>query len=255
MPTVYTHSATGLGNRFKMLLTAHRLAALSQRRVEFYWPLTRECNAPFARLCLPHHNCHVLGGRRTGQVAPVELRGAALLPFCRESSAERIVIDWCNRDSSFADVDQYLRLAPEPQELVTTFLREHFQQPVVGVHYRGTDIPETPPLPVFAKAIACLPADTLLFLSTDEPGRLAWFREQYGDRVLHYPCRTRNRNKGDGIVDALVDMFLLRACRGVIGSRNSSFFLCASWDNGYCDLHRARLSKFHWDGVFATRRN
>ena len=75
-----------------------------------------------------------------------------------------------------------------------------------------------------------------LFLATDDPGHVASLVKRYGQRIVTYPVRSLRRDVPEGIIDAVVTLYLLRQTGGVVGSRVSGFSMCAGWDCGFLDV-------------------
>jgi len=105
-------------------------------------------------------------------------------------------------------------------------LRERLVQSV-GVHVRRTDntrAAAVSTLAHFAERMRAVGDPGLsFFVATDEPQVLRELRAEFGSAVWEYPKRAYARSDPQAIVDALVDLTALAACRRLIGSYWSSF--------------------------------
>jgi hypothetical protein len=97
----------------------------------------------------------------------------------------------------------------------------------VGVHVRRTDNTKAAAVSTLSHFITRMKAAQApglgFFVATDEPQVLQQLRAEFGDAVWEYPKRAYARNDPLAIVDALVDLTALAACRQLIGSYWSSF--------------------------------
>jgi len=97
----------------------------------------------------------------------------------------------------------------------------------VGVHVRRTDNTKAAAVSTLAHFVERMRAaqepGLSFFVATDEPQVLRELQAQFGDAVWEYPKRAYARDDPQAIVDALVDLTALAACRRLIGSYWSSF--------------------------------
>ena len=99
----------------------------------------------------------------------------------------------------------------------------------VGVHIRRTDCNQAIALSTTDKFVAAMQAEleakpeTTFFLATDDPNEEAQMNRLFPRKILTYQKRTRDRNRKEGIEDAVVDLYCLGACSHVLGSATSSF--------------------------------
>lgn len=114
----------------------------------------------------------------------------------------------------------------------------HLAKGRIGIHVRRTD---------HSGAISLSPDESFfvfldgqqgdLFLCTDDEEVEYSFQKRYGNRVISYKKRCRERDTEIAIQDALIDLCLLAECRFIVGSSASTFSSCASFWGGN-PLHR-----------------
>ena len=112
----------------------------------------------------------------------------------------------------------------EVSDLMKPFV-EHCAS-AIGVHVRRTDHAishNNSSTSEFFQRIDKLPKDSKIFLATDDPVEEEAFLERYGDRVLWYPKRSRDRDSIEGVQDGVVDLFLLSRTQRILGSYGSTF--------------------------------
>lgn len=110
----------------------------------------------------------------------------------------------------------------------------------LGLHVRRTDhkpSTEISTIEAFAsemeREIASDP-DAKFFLATDEPEVEKALNDRFPGRITSRQKRSLDRNNPEAIVDALIDLYCLAACKKVIGSYWSSFSETA-WQIGGID--------------------
>lgn len=138
---------------------------------------------------------------------------------------------------------------PAIRSRIDAFRRAHFAPQMIGVHLRlgdrnGTNTHATALIKKALDAVAAITAEhpaAQIFLSSDDgapfpDGRptvhfdvAGKFRTQFGSRVTVTEPRSTQRWKSEAIEDAMVDLYLLRACDFLIGTNQSSFSMLASY--------------------------
>jgi hypothetical protein len=134
-----------------------------------------------------------------------------------------------NRQEAFDLIQKYIHFRPHILEKVEQFQDSYFQDHyMIGVHYRGTDNPESSPayekyLQEMGKVIEALP-DYRFFLATDEqpfidfmksafPGRICYqldaYRSTRGGTPLHMNPLLDHWKQGE---EAILDCLLLSKC-------------------------------------------
>jgi hypothetical protein len=146
-------------------------------------------------------------------------------------------------------VDRHVRVRPEIQQAIDSYVRDHWQGArVIGVHYRGTD-KSAEARRVSYEEIGASISDRIkhlaaaswrIFLATDEHDFVEWMRARLGDRLL-WRAMFRSRDgrpidvtNADGNYqkgfDAVVDCLLLSRTEHLIRT-SSNLGLCATFFN------------------------
>lgn len=107
--------------------------------------------------------------------------------------------------------------------------RETFKSHMIGVHIRKRDHKKAikfSPNYLFENKIdeylERKPADFGIFLATDDPDTAQFFEKKYPAVVYTYP-KTFGRDTKEGMIDAVVELFLLANTKKIYGSYWSSF--------------------------------
>lgn len=107
--------------------------------------------------------------------------------------------------------------------------RKQFKETMIGIHIRRSDhdiaIAKSPVYLFENKIEEHLNAeedDFGVFLATDDPALSTYFQEKYPDTVVTYP-KTFGRNSREGIMDAVLELYLLAGTKKIYGSYWSSF--------------------------------
>ena len=108
------------------------------------------------------------------------------------------------RHRAHSVLEQYVRLKPHVQEAVESFWRRELadRRPVLGLHARGTDKEASiggsivPPSSYVRHIEQYLRvhSNATIFVATDSPSFLAWFRQRYGARVVARPALRSEAN-------------------------------------------------------------
>ena len=143
-------------------------------------------------------------------------------------------------------LQQQLQLVPELEEAVSTFVGQHFYQPMIGVHLRASaeavragksaDLGQ-----VCERIDQLLDAhpDSGLFLASDNAASIASMKARYPQVITrpkwlpaaNDPLHLSDNTDGSGIAiasDALIELALLAACDQLIYPALSSFSLAAA---------------------------
>lgn len=118
-------------------------------------------------------------------------------------------------------------------------LNERIDKKCIGIHIRRTDNAMSikySPTALFVKAMDEIIESNkkaTFYLATDDKDEETFFLNKYGkDRIIVSCKRTLDRNKSDGIEDAIVDLANLSKCSIILGSYWSSFSeTAAEWGN------------------------
>lgn len=151
----------------------------------------------------------------------------AFNPFYPPRDEDRVVMA--------AERSRILREIAVPTATILKLLPE-LPKDTISVHVRRTDhekaIGRSPDHLFFAQMDAVVrSSSTMLFLATDDPHLEEEMQRRYGERLLSYRKRSRDRNSPEGVEDALVDLLLLSKGKEIIGSYRSSFSSVAALFN------------------------
>lgn len=245
----------GLANRLSVLASGVAVAELTDRRFGMIWPTRRHtCGAGFHQLFdseLPVVDVPELSNTSSWIMADGHFQpppDALLMP---DTDVRLGHVGWLidpRRSDRHAEamtraeqVIAELRLAPQLHDRVEA-IASGFGPATVGAHVRRGDFISTRP-DVVANLDAVVDAvrervDTgadTVFLATDdgappmafeagvEQGVRASFRNAFGDRLVETEPRSLDRGSLEAIEDSVVDLWLLRRCREVVGTAASSF--------------------------------
>jgi len=118
----------------------------------------------------------------------------------------------------------------------------------VGVHVRRTDNARAAQVSTLDRFIDLMRDEqqampgVRFFVATDDPEVLATLRREFGDAAWEHPKRAYARDDPAAIIDAVVDLYALAACRRLIGSYWSSFTDTAAELHGIpCVVARAAV--------------
>ena len=110
-----------------------------------------------------------------------------------------------------------------------TELKQQFAPNTVGIHVRGTDYTQYPPIEkmiIRMRAEVELDPNVKFFLASDGDRRTEAIITLFKDRLINRNSATRYTNQGQQ--DAVVDLFALAATSRIIGFRYSSFATTAA---------------------------
>lgn len=107
--------------------------------------------------------------------------------------------------------------------------KANFKDHMIGIHIRRSDhkkaIQNSPNYLFEDKIIEYLSLDKDdfgVFLATDDPKTAEYFEKKYPEVVMTYP-KTYGRSSKEGMIDAVVEMYLLASTKKIYGSYWSSF--------------------------------
>ena len=266
MNTVTCIADAGLCNRIKCLVSAMRIARLTNRRVLLHWPKNERCGASFRELfdlgldeistrpettTFGRSDCIALNyygnlSLRTWRFALTDHewhRGVRAQDFLfNERDLDPVV------SSQISSCLSLLRVKRSLLDRVSSILQAQLAQPYVGVHIRGTDhnlARRLSPVTSFAQELTSVmrrDRHRLLFLATDDPPLAEALRLQFGSLFIRQ-LGSRNRAEPGAIEDALIDLLLLARADELLGSYGSTFSELAWWLSGFKPFKVAR----DWD--------
>ena len=253
--TLTVFSPSGLCNRLKVLASGLALAETSGRRFKMLWPLTPACAAPFAALF-----CNDL---EVSTVTRDEIQGLPLIPgwlgippdiliqdepdLVIGLSSQLVRPDLYPAHAALQEccLEKFIQLQPVPgiQAQVEAFQQQNFKTSMIGVHLRRGDFVRFRPdvsgnleqaLQAVDHFLERLP-DAGILLCSDEnpqaPGAEVHrrFATRYGSRLAPRQPSSLDRASVEGIQQALVDLWLLRATDAFVGTAGSTFSDTATW--------------------------
>ena len=261
--TVYCNG--GLGNRLKVLLSGMVLAETTGRHFQMLWPRTPACVASFHSLFVNAWNVIAPEQNQLDGLPYYPGWLGPELPDLLAETAPHLIVghtSWLLRPALYPphillearckQLYQELCLVPELSARVEEFRSRHFRPVMVGVHVRRGDFIEQRP-DAAGSAITTLAAvDRFLetspaagiFLATDDGAvnpytgrkRVKGIRKQfirrYGERVVFTQPRSLDRRLPEAILDATVDLWLLRSSDYFVGTQGSSFSELAVYGRG-----------------------
>jgi hypothetical protein len=282
----------GLANRLRVLVSGLAAAEVSKRTFKMLWPRTAACAASFRELFT--NNWPVQDVDRINQSLLVYkiLSGS---PF---SSIQQFTADprqdivlglyhWLVDCQPQHAPDMYARccellykLEPLPEitkRIIET--QQYFRPTMIGVHLRRNDFLRVRPDVSWNTRAAYIAVDQFLekhpeagiFLCTDDgavdqhtddlryEGVRDVFQTRYGNKVITTSPRSLDRRTTVSIQDALVDLWLLRSTKMIVGTAGSSFSYLSAfgreveymWVSGktpaYSVIHwLAWITGMHW---------
>ncbi len=246
----------GLSNRLRVLLSGLALAEASGRQFTMLWPLTPACAAPFADLFANEWPVRTVAADAIAGL-PYISGWFGHLSDLLAAPEENLVLGypgWLIRPEQFPDHAAlmapcralFTQLQPisSIQQEIDTFRQYHFRPTMIGVHLRRGDLlrqrPDTANNTVQAlnavdRFLDASPDAGILLCTDDgapEPasgrstppeGLREKFGRRYGPRLVSPTPRSLDRNASLAVQDALIDLYLLRACNYFVGTMGSSF--------------------------------
>jgi len=240
----------GLCNRLRVIDSAASLAAQQNGAVEIIWFCDSDLNCRFSDLFEPlsghiriryyalpsplerlfKRALHAVMKRTCGRYLlqfETERLAAAGHDFSELASHSKVYLKtWSRFHPSVAPFSIFHPVA----RLQATIEREAARlDDAVGVHIRRTDFTSTINDIATNKFVAQMKCEleksphTCFFLATDDSAEEKYLEGLFPGRILTYRKRTRDRNRREGIEDAVVDLFCLARCRKIIASHKSSF--------------------------------
>lgn len=246
----------GLANRLRVLASGVALAEATDRHFEMVWPTARHtCGAGFHQLFdsdLPVRDVPRVADPHTWTMADGHFSPPPDVLLADEPRLRVSHVGWLvdrAKSPAHADVADRaaqiigeLRPLPHLQRRIDDVAAQ-FRSAVVGVHVRRGDFHAARP-DVVANLDLVLAtvrerldagADSV-FLATDDgappvmtsrqgsvDGVRAAFRDAFGAQLVETHPRSLDRGTQEAVEDAVVDLWLLRRCHEIVGTKASSF--------------------------------
>jgi hypothetical protein len=254
-------SKEGLCDRLTNMLLLNTIAKDTGRSARWCWPLLPTCNCAFHDL----FECDsIVVSDDFVPLGPQVCESRERVSHVLESARRYTDEPWIHLPDgyfghNYEGLDALVRPSEKVQALLQAYKKAHWKDTMVGVHIRRGDRSQhSPVLSRYCNILDRLVDDfptTGVFLSTDDPHCTVYFTRRYGKRIVHYPVKTFSRDVPEGMLDAVVCLYLLRSTGGCIGSTISGYSICAGWDCGFIDVHSAQSPlNFPWfDEEFSFR--
>jgi hypothetical protein len=233
----------GLGNRIRPALSALFMGYKLNIPVAFSWEITRSCQCPVEML----FENRLRWMRQAGsylRYSPADSEAeAALATALRTQQVLRLKSSvyyeaFHRQFPGEAEVwiaenfDQYFVPKRNLRKIITQFTAHNNLQNALGVHVRRGDRVGSRSLPCLYQYAPLIDQPQhrhrTIFLTTDDSSCesnisvTGQFLSRYGERVVYRPKRSVGRDLL-GMQDALIDLWLLRACHSIIGVKMSTF--------------------------------
>jgi hypothetical protein len=235
-------SNEGVCDRLTNMLLVSKIAKMTGRTPCWAWPLLPTCNCRFHELfeadSLVVSDIPLPLGPR---IAESGMRVPGIIEAAKGFDSE----PWLHLENgyyghNYDGLDELVSPSREIQRLLRDYMNAFWSDRVVGVHIRRTDKADfSPSLQHYFHILDELSDGAggfRIFLASDDPHCKELLVERYGKRVIDYPVRSHRRDVPEGIIDAVVCLYLLRRTQGVIGSKISGYSMCAGWDCGFVDV-------------------
>jgi hypothetical protein len=240
----------GLCNRLRVIDGAATLAAQHNGKVQVIWFCDSDLNCRFSDLFEPlsgqvrfryyalpsplerlfKRALHAIMKRTCGRYLlqfETERLAAAGHDFSELARHSKVYLKTWSRFHPSAAPFSIFR--PVPRLQATIEQEAATLDDAVGVHIRRTDFTSTINDIATSKFVAQMKCEldesphTRFFLATDDTAEEKHLEALFPGRILTYRKRTRDRNRREGIEDAVVDLYCLARCRKIIASHKSSF--------------------------------
>jgi len=243
-----------LANRLRVLITAHKVAAITDRKLYILWKKTAKFDCELADLMpyepqwigppplssgtfrASHHNGRVLQVPASSDIEVLHVvtcfplvDGNDTYPMSINDSWEdhfKILIQKSLKDYTLPLLHPYIK------EQVDSFAPQLGGS--IGVHIRRKNVHQLDvnasksPTSMFFGELHRLKAEKI-FLATDSVDEEELFRTEFCDKLFTYPKRTTDRHVSTiAVQDAFIDILLLAKTTQILGSYGSSFNQLAS---------------------------
>lgn len=229
MSTLLVTVESGLGDRIGALLTGRRMAAALKRDFLYYWPKTVWCNARFEDVLKTDEPCVT----ETDPWPNETLLDYGAWDYQRVLESLSFIYNEVLKMRGYArryDQEEFgsvVRFSDQVAELAAKYNGSYFREQMIGLHIRGTDyrthMPDVRKYVATVAEIGFKQPDSQLFVCSDERRIINQIQFAFPTKVLTYPVRSLNRDEPEAIVDAAVQLCLLRQCQTLVLSRYSQF--------------------------------
>jgi hypothetical protein len=252
--TLTVFCRAGLSNRVRVLISGIAVAEVSSRAFRMIWPRNASCGASFRDLFANDWPVADVDKLDPALAAHQSARWSFRTAHGLLSDPRRDIVlglnNWLVNPEPGAlpvirarCIELLDELEPRAilRDRITGFRADHFRPPVIGVHLRRGDFLRLRPdvagnTQEALAALDCFLAEAphaRIFLCTDDGSRdqkqehreglRELFQARYGDRMIATSPRSLDRRTPEGVQDAVVDLWLLRATQMLVGTHGSSF--------------------------------
>jgi hypothetical protein len=241
---LYLRLDGGLGNRIRPTLSALFIGHKLKIPVHLRWTITASCLCSVEELFEPRLTWEDFAGPyihhqpdRPESIIAFEnaLRTETVLKLRSAVYFETFHARYPQAATNWIaqNFDRYFTPQAELLAKISSHAAEHELAEAIGVHVRrGDKVGRVAMLPnvedYFPLVDEALPGHGHIFLSTDD-GRnvkdsevLRRFAKRYGKKLIYRPKTSVGRDKA-GIKEGLIDLWLLRSCDRILGTRYSTF--------------------------------
>ena len=241
---ILVRTCSGLCNRLRTMASGLRLAREFNKKCHVFWRLDREMNARFTDLFELPHDLIVHESEPESLLSRLLFNPKnhiATMPESRDKYVERALrskgCGWLAHTdfTDFYPSHDFSWLCPKTKILACIENeRQALGEHLIGLHIRRTDNAmsiQYSPLSLFEAQIESnlrRNPDQRFFLASDDALTKRHLKEKYGDCILTRP-HVAARNEANGVLDAVIDLFLLSFCEKIYGSYYSSFTQTAAF--------------------------
>jgi len=223
----------GLGDRLKLTSSAWAAADAYERVFVIRWLPPIGCEANWEELFKPTtgwiigDECYEGNNHKrlfnSGRIKRFRHREVDHLENSNHKWIEVCAGYFCAQWNNKEDLHPYLLKLVNPLDHIQNHINDvllKFSRNTIGIHVRK----------VFGgsleKAASFLDSGVegydKIFFCADTPDFSEWIKKRYGDRVIMFEQKNKDRSMA-GMQEALVDFVLLSRCNKIVGTKNSSF--------------------------------
>lgn len=242
----------GICNRLRCIIGASKLANMQNRKLIIFWLMKPELNARFDSLfnTIPYKVFNFYPDSFKYRCfrkfifsffTPISITDKDLIKsnkrmddkWIEEVENKNIFLHTCYSVIQDTDFSMF-HITNNLKEKIKINLKEK----PIGIHIRRTDNKQSilfSPTHLFLEKIENEITNNpkqKFFLATDDIEEENLIKTQYPNNILTYKKRSLDRNKPEGIEDAVIDLYILSQCKYILASYYSSFSDIASyWGN------------------------
>lgn len=210
----YTAIVTsGLSNRLRTILPLHHL----NNKINVWWSKDRECNGHFLEAFQPIENINF-----------ISFVNAIPPDFIGQKTFDKIIGH--NDPELEKQCYSLLKLKPDIQDTVDTFIKDHNIINGIALHVRRTDfVKDVTKVGLYKedsdyyKYIDSFPMNTPVFLATDNSKTQKQYMDRYPNIVVHKIINSTGKMRQTSFVDSVIDVFICSKANEFMGTPYSSY--------------------------------